>query len=156
MVLVQNWLFLHPWIKTESPKLVCGNVAVPKRSKNDRSLQKCSKLPSIRHSHYHFIYGMWNAARMILFTLSSLNSSRVLLNNKDVFRCQGITKTSFQKHSGIRKHLPLALLNPCRTMLVFFFFFFFSLIGFDRLCDHTFLGKTLLANSLIVQISWKF
>ena len=32
---------------------------------------------------------------------------------------------------------PLTLLNPSRTVLLIFF----SIIGFDRLCDHTFLGK---------------
>ena len=69
----------HPWVKTESPKFVCGNVADPKRSKNHlATLQESLKLPLIRHNNYHVIYGIWNAARVILFSSSSLNGSRVV------------------------------------------------------------------------------
>ena len=69
----------HPWVKTESPKFVCSNVADPKRSKNHlATLQESLKLPLIRHNNYHLIYGIWNEARVILFSSSSLNGSRVV------------------------------------------------------------------------------
>ena len=88
-------------MKTESAKFIRGYIADPKRSKHHpATLQESLKLPLIRHNHYHVIYGMWNkrktnAARAILFSSSSLNSSRVV-KNKDVFRYRRTTNTSSQ------------------------------------------------------------
>ena len=74
-------------MKTESPKFIRGYIADPKRSENHlATLQESLKLPLIRHNHYtSFMEGGTNAARVILFSSSSLNSSRVV-KNKDVFR----------------------------------------------------------------------
>ena len=126
-------------MKTESPKFIRGYIADPKRSENHlATLQESLKLPLIRHNHYHVTYGMWNEARVILFSSSSLNGSRPF-KNKDVFRYQGITNTSSQQHSGIRTHLPRTPLSPCRTLLLNFSPAF--RLWHDRSCDHTFLGK---------------
>ena len=130
----------HPWMKTESPKFIRGYIADPKRSENHlATLQESLKLPLIRHNHYHVTYGMWNEARVILFSSSSLNGSRPF-KNKDVFRYRGITNTSSQQHSGIRTHLPRTPLSPCRTVLLNFSPAFYR-FWHDRSCDHTFLGK---------------
>ena len=126
-------------MKTESPKFIRGYIADPKRSKHHpATLQESLKLPLIRHNHYHVTYGMWNAARVILFSSSSLKGSRSF-ENKDEFRYRRITNTSSQQHSGIRTHLPLTLLSPCRTVLLNFSPAF--RLWHDRSCDHTFLGK---------------
>ena len=128
-------------MKTESPKFIRGYIADPKRSKHHpATLQESLKLPLIRHNHYtSFMECGTNAARTILFSSSSLNSSRVV-KNKDVLPYRRITNTSSQQHSGIKTHLPLTLLSPCRRVLLNFFPAFYR-FWHDRSCNHTFLGK---------------
>ena len=128
-------------MKTESPKFICGYIADPKRSKHHpATLQESLKLPLIRHNHYtSFMECGTNAARVILFSSSSLNGSRVV-KNKNVFPYRRITNTSSQQHSGIKTQLPLTLLSPCRRVLLNFFPAFYR-FWHDRSCDHTFLGK---------------